>query len=115
FGQDKLDTLPRYCLECPVRFVCNGGCPKDRFIQTPDGEPGLNYLCAGYKRFFGHVDRPMRQMADLLRAGRFADEIMPSYAAEDARRGRTEPCPCDSGRKWKVCHGAAATSSVDPA
>ncbi|HET9724453.1 MAG TPA: anaerobic sulfatase maturase, partial [Actinomycetota bacterium] len=47
FGQDKLDTLPRYCLECPVRFVCNGGCPKDRFIQTPDGEPGLNYLCAG--------------------------------------------------------------------
>ncbi len=106
FGQDKLDTLPRYCLECPVRFACNGGCPKDRFIETPDGEPGLNYLCAGYKRFFGHVDGPMRQMADLLRAGRFADEIMGLYASEDAKRGRNDPCPCDSGRKWKACHGA---------
>jgi len=106
FGQDKLDTLPRYCLECPVRFACNGGCPKDRFIETPDGEPGLNYLCAGYKRFFGHVDGPMRQMADLLRAGRFADEIMGLYASEDAKRGRNAPCPCDSGRKWKACHGA---------
>jgi uncharacterized protein len=107
FGQDKLDTLPRYCLECPVRFACNGGCPKDRFIHTPDGEPGLNYLCAGYKRFFGHVDRPMRQMADLLQAGRFADEIMGDYAGEDAKRGRNDPCPCGSGRKWKACHGGS--------
>jgi uncharacterized protein len=54
FGQAKLDTLPRYCLECEVRSMCNGECPKNRFIQTPDGEPGLNYLCAGYKRFFTH-------------------------------------------------------------
>ena len=63
FGLDKSDTLPRYCLECDVRFACHGGCPKDRFIETPDGEPGLNYLCAGYKDFFHHVDRPMRFMA----------------------------------------------------
>ena len=49
FGLDKRDTLPRYCRECDVRFACHGGCPKDRFIATPDGEPGLNYLCAGYK------------------------------------------------------------------
>jgi len=45
-------------------------------------------------------------MADLLRAGRFADEIMGLYASEDAKRGRNDPCPCDSGRKWKACHGA---------
>ena len=74
FGLDKRDTLPRYCLECDVRFACHGGCPKDRFISTPDGEPGLNYLCAGYKAFFHHVDRPMRFMAEQLaprrRAGR---------------------------------------------
>ena len=54
FGQAKLDTLPRYCRTCEVRAMCNGGCPKDRFIRTPDGEAGLNYLCAGYKRFFNH-------------------------------------------------------------
>jgi uncharacterized protein len=54
FGQAKLDTLPTYCLECEVRDMCNGGCPKNRFTRTQDGEPGLNYLCAGYKQFFSH-------------------------------------------------------------
>jgi uncharacterized protein len=106
FGLDKRDTLPRYCLECDVRFACHGGCPKDRFITTPDGEPGLNYLCAGYKAFFHHVDRPMRFMAEQLRVGRAPAAVMQLYAAEDAHRGRNDPCTCGSGRKWKRCHGA---------
>ena len=76
FGLAKRDTLPRYCRECSVRFACHGECPKNRFINTPDGEAGLNYLCAGYKAFFTHVDLPMRTMANLLRQGRFADEAM---------------------------------------
>ena len=76
FGQAKSDTLPKYCKECPVQFACYGECPRNRFIDTPDGEPGLNYLCAGYRSFFMHVDKPMRAMAGLLRQGRFADEIM---------------------------------------
>ena len=112
FGQDKHDALPRYCRECEVRFACNGGCPKDRFINTPDGEPGLNYLCAGYKMFFKHVDRPMRMMTDLLRRGRFADEIMPILAKEAAALfavGRNDLCPCGSGKKFKRCHGGART------
>jgi serine-type anaerobic sulfatase-maturating enzyme len=107
FGLDKRDTLPRFCLECDVRFACHGGCPKDRFISTPDGEPGLNYLCDGYKAFFHHVDAPMRFMSERLHRGEAPAEIMRSYAAEDARRGRNEPCTCGSGRKWKQCHGAA--------
>lgn len=76
FGQAKRLTLPAYCRRCPVRFACNGECPKNRFTTTPDGEPGLNYLCAGYRSFFTHIDRPMRLMADLLRNGRHADEVM---------------------------------------
>ena len=76
FGLAKRDTLPRYCRECSVRFACHGECPKNRFIDTPDGEAGLNYLCAGYKAFFTHIDLPMRTMANLLRQGRFADEAM---------------------------------------
>jgi uncharacterized protein len=105
FGQDKRDSLPDYCLECDVRFACHGGCPKDRFIETPDGEPGLNYLCPGFKDFFHHVDRPMRIMGRLLAEDRAPSEIVQMYAAEDARRGRNDPCTCGSGRKWKSCHG----------
>ncbi len=94
FGQAKRDRLPKYCRGCPVRFACHGECPRNRFISAPDGEAGLNYLCAGYKSFFTHVDRPMRIMADLLRQGRFADEIMqlpeapacPSGAADTRTR-----------------------------
>lgn len=76
FGNAKRDSLPRYCRECRVQFACHGECPKNRFMFTPDGQPGLNYLCAGYKAFFEHVDGPMRIMADLLRRGRYADEVM---------------------------------------
>ena len=106
FGLDKRDLLPGYCLDCDVRFACHGGCPKDRFISTPDGEAGLNYLCAGYKAFFHHVDGPMRFMSERLRRDGAPAEIMALYAKEDSRRGRNEPCTCGSGRKWKQCHGA---------
>jgi uncharacterized protein len=113
FGNDKRDTLPRYCRECEVRFACHGECPRNRFIQTPDGEPGLNYLCAGYKAFFNHIDRPMKLMAQLLQRGRYADEVMQILTAEraakpgqtDSKVGRNELCRCGSGRKFKHCHG----------
>jgi uncharacterized protein len=70
FGTAKSATLPRYCRECPVKFACHGECPKHRFLRTPQGDPGLNYLCAGYKKFFTHIDSPMRTMAALLGNGR---------------------------------------------
>jgi len=54
FGNTKSDTLPRYCLQCEVKKMCHGECPKNRFITSPDGEPGLNYLCEGYQYFFNH-------------------------------------------------------------
>ena len=76
FGADKSATLPRQCRECDVRFACNGECPKNRFIPTPDGESGLNYLCAAYQRFFRHVDPAMRGMAWLIQNRRPPAEIM---------------------------------------
>jgi len=111
FGKDKKDLLPRYCRECEVFFVCNGECPKNRFIQTPDGEAGLNYLCAGYKAFFKRADKPMRMMADLIRRGKLAEEVMSMMKAEEKggervslKPGRNEPCFCGSGLKFKKCH-----------
>lgn len=100
FGNTKRDTLPQYCLDCEVRFACHGECPKNRFTTTPDGEPGLNYLCSGYRAFFNRIDASMRIMADLLRSDRYADEIMGLLAAAP----RNEPCPCGSERKAKHCH-----------
>jgi uncharacterized protein len=76
FGEAKLNSLPKMCRTCEVRFACNGECPKHRFLTTPDGETGLNYLCAGYKHFFKHVDPYMQFMAGELRAGRPPANIM---------------------------------------
>jgi len=76
FGKAKSATLPRWCRECPVRFACHGECPKHRFIHTPHGEPGLNYLCAAYRKFFLHIDSPMKTMAALLNLRHSPAEIM---------------------------------------
>ena len=104
FGQDKSDTLPRYCRQCEVRFACNGECPKHRFLKTPDGEWGLNYLCAGYKRFFTHIDPYMKTMTQLLQARRAPAEIMQMLARPPAKAvGRNDACLCGSGRKYKQC------------
>jgi uncharacterized protein len=105
FGLAKRTTLPRFCLACDVRFACHGGCPADRTAVTPGGEPGLNYLCDGYKAFFRHIDTPMRLMATFLNQGRSPAQIMAIYRAADAERDRNELCTCGSGRKWKLCHG----------
>lgn len=83
FGEAKYETLPGYCKECPVLFACYGECPRNRFINTPDGEPGLNYLCAGYKAFFTRIAEPMMVMARLVQLGHFADEIV---GMPDSRR-----------------------------
>lgn len=112
FGLDKRDGLPAYCRECDVRFACHGECPKNRFVETPEGEAGLNYLCEGYKRFFSHIDSPMRAMARLYEMGRSPALIMEMVAEADAaveasyrNAGRNDPCPCGSGEKYKHCHG----------
>jgi len=110
FGEAKRDSLPRYCRECEVRDMCNGGCPKDRFIPTPDGEAGLNYLCAGYKKFFIHSRPYLKRMVDIWNAGEPIEKLMEAVRAEDARGtapqvGRNDPCPCGSGKKYKKCCG----------
>jgi uncharacterized protein len=112
FGQDKLDTLPKYCLECDVRFACHGECPKNRFSNTPDGEPGLNYLCAGYKAFFNRIDEPVKIIETLLRTNRPAAQVMDILAGEKEVLEREfilskpdDSCPCSSGLTFKDCHG----------
>lgn len=112
FAEDKRDSLPGYCRQCDVLFACRGGCPKNRFIRTPDGEPGLNYLCLGYREFFHQIDGSMKLMVRLYEAGRPPAEITDLLEATGRRlereftgTGRNGLCPCGSGKKFKDCHG----------
>jgi uncharacterized protein len=66
FGADKRDLLPTQCRQCEFLKMCNGECPKNRILTTSTGEPGLNYLCAGYKLFFKHTKPYMEFMANEL-------------------------------------------------
>ena len=79
FGRSKRTALPAQCQACPVRWACNGGCPKDRFAVTRTAEPGLNYLCPGYFRFFTHAWPAIEQMGNLVRRGRPASELMTAF------------------------------------
>ena len=113
FALDKEQKLPEVCRQCPYLFICNGACPKDRFLAAPDGRPGLNYLCRGYKMFFEHIDPCMKAMAAEVQAGRPAAAVMHQLRAEQQRARedalaagpvrRNDPCPCGSGRKFKNC------------
>jgi uncharacterized protein len=106
FGQAKLDGLPRFCKACEVLALCNGGCPKDRFLHTPDGDGGLNYLCAGYKRFFAHCRPFVSEVAALGKRQHLEGHTVPAWGGAPrtgAKTGRNDPCPCGSGRKYKKC------------
>ena len=109
FGIKKRTSLPKYCLECEVLYACHGECPKQRFLKTPVGEYGLNYLCDGYKMFFHHVDPFMEYMAKELRNKRSPANVMNWIRNKDNQvitqvlPGRNDLCPCGSGRKYKNC------------
>jgi len=118
FGRNKLELLPRSCRECEVWFACKGECPKNRFGTASEGEPKLNYLCAGYKAFFRHIDRPLKIMVQLMRQEQPAARVMEVLAHEEGRQtsvrgkvGRNDPCPCGSGQKYKKCHGRNKSAS----
>ena len=105
FGDNKRDTLTTQCQECKVRHLCNGGCPKDRFALSRDGQPGQNYLCPGLELFFMHTGPAFTRMAQMIQQGHAPSEVMAWVAAEDEKHGPYQPCPCGSGKKFRFCHG----------
>jgi uncharacterized protein len=106
FGQAKWDTLPSSCQKCEVLGFCHGGCPKDRILHTPDGKARLNYLCAGYKRFFTHCQRFVTQLSALGHQQSVEQQTHPAQVRHEQpipKIGRNDPCPCGSGKKYKKC------------
>jgi len=107
FGNEKQTKLPLQCHACSWLALCNGGCPKDRFVLAENGEQGLNYLCGGLRQFFAHAEQPLRHVLQLRKQGLTSEAIMDELLAESQARwrgvGRNDPCPCGSGRKAKYC------------
>ncbi|MBI4460077.1 MAG: anaerobic sulfatase maturase, partial [Acidobacteria bacterium] len=115
FGSGKTDCLPRYCRDCEVLGMCHGGCPKDRFALTPEGEPGLNYLCPGYKIFFNYSTPYLQKLAAFLQSGETWDRLplflrladtrspLPAHLPASPPTNRNDLCPCGSGKKYKKC------------
>jgi uncharacterized protein len=120
FGRAKRDALPQYCRECEYLFACNGECPKNRIIQTPSGEAGLNYLCDGLRLFYAHVAPYMDFMAEELANERPPANVMawarerikskpPAKNVPTTKPGAraaikpNDPCLCGSGKKYKQC------------
>ena len=104
FGRNKLDHLPSYCRECEYLALCYGECPRNRFIRTPDGEEGLNYLCSGYRFFFRQSQPFLKMLANLRREqAREGSRLPTGTGAGRTRVGRNDPCPCGSGKKYKKC------------
>ena len=111
FGSAKLESLPECCKTCEVRPACHGDCPKHRFIETPNGGPGVSYLCKAYKEIFSHMAPYLEVLAELVQKGRPAQEIMEILCQQDKvsvtmSQGRNSPCRCGSGKKYKRCCGA---------
>lgn len=109
FGIAKRNSLPRFCLQCNVRYACHGECPKHRFIKAPDGSLGLNYLCKAYKMFFKYAEPYMDYMARELKNKRPPANVMgwirnrENQVIKPAIPERNAPCPCGSGKKFKNC------------
>ena len=105
FGRLKKENLTKKCLECDYLFFCNGGCPKNRILDTKDNYK-LNYLCEGYKLFFNYVAPFLKKLAQMVKQRKnsilMKKEIKSIYIKK-WNVGRNDPCPCGSGKKYKKC------------
>ena len=107
FGEKKETALTAQCRACPHLSACGGGCLKHRFVQSKDGEPNHDYLCAGLKAFFDYAAPLFKRAMALSRQGKNSKQVMATVAAEQrqawSKVGRNDPCPCGSGKKAKSC------------
>ena len=107
FGSSKKDSLTAQCRRCPYLSLCGGGCLKDRFALSEDGEPGQYYLCPGLISYFDYAVPRLKRAMELSSARKSPDEIMRITTQEERAHykmiSRNDPCPCGSGRKFKNC------------
>ncbi|MCR5005943.1 MAG: anaerobic sulfatase maturase [Clostridiales bacterium] len=108
FGESKTAALTRECRSCPYLEICRGGCLKDRFANSADGEPGQYYLCPGLKDLFAFAVPILKEAIRLSSLHTPQDQIQQRIRAHlwapYRAISRNDPCPCGSGRKFKACH-----------
>lgn len=105
FGEAKQKELASKCLKCKVLYLCNGGCPVHQFMPVRQSRHDLNYLCAGYKAFFTHIEPYIHAMRSAIRQRLPAKEYFRFAAENKLKVSRNQPCPCGSGKKYKLCCG----------
>ena len=107
FGSSKQDALTAECRACPHLKICSGGCLKDRFGLSKDGEPGMHVLCRGLKSFFDYAVPKLQFAIRRSQEGASSEQIMQEATNLERRFmkgiGRNEFCPCGSGKKFKNC------------
>jgi len=103
----KSDSLTDKCRNCPYLELCNGGCPKDRFLVNEDGQEGQYYLCEGLRQLFRVASGPMKRLVELNARHIPQQQIMNTLLDEERKLwkgvGRNDDCPCGSGKKAKKC------------
>lgn len=106
FGADKYHKISSNCKSCEYQFLCNGDCPKHRFMPSNDGKKNLSYFCSSYKAFFKHTEKDMKTMVDLLKNEQPPAHIMQmkTPASNRTNVGRNSLCACGSGLKTKRCN-----------
>lgn len=109
-------SAPRqfHLLAKPSGAVCNLDCSYCFYLSREMLYPGSRFRMAGDKAFFVHIRPAMDAICAVLWAGRAPSELVARYAADDSRRGRNDPCPCGSSRKWKRCHRLPPGTGVRP-
>ena len=105
FGEGKQKNLAPRCLKCKVLYLCNGGCPVEQFIPAQESRHNLNYLCAGYKAFFTHIEPYVQAMRSALHQRMPASQYFRFLPDSKLKVSRNHPCPCGSGKKYKLCCG----------
>lgn len=107
FAERKKTGLTQECLACPWLRLCHGGCPKDRFVPSSEGEEGHFYLCEGIRSFFSYAGPRLKRAMELSGQRIAGLEIERRLIEEERQKfgkiNRNSPCPCGSGRKAKSC------------
>lgn len=98
FGRQKAEWNAQ-CNSCPFIDFCHGDCQKFK-VEGLDSSKVLSVLCKGWKKFYARTLPRFEAIANKIRV---EYNIKSPVQVVSNKIGRNEPCPCGSGKKYKLC------------